>query len=207
MPRESSDSVYSGPAKRSLTDILHLKKCQQVIKPNPGLKFCGYLQYSLVPRVTEAELSFHLMPGYINKFKKSVLYPETFVSSGTIETSSLNRKNGCLDRNYLVCGRAKSQKLVYQGWFFSSWKAESQYIFAFWPWLSDCQNQENKVWHVDEWTEKITTKFDKAVTNIVACGSDNVIVMLIWNQCVFPRLGAVNPKLAATAAWLMSGTT
>lgn len=33
-------------------------KCQQVIKPNPGSTFCGYLQYRLVPRVTEVELSF-----------------------------------------------------------------------------------------------------------------------------------------------------
>ena len=152
MPRESSDSVYSGPAKRSLTDILHLKKCQQVIKPNPGLKFCGYLQYSLVPRVAEAELSFHLMLGYINKFKKSVLYPETFVSSGTIETSSLNRKNGCLDRNYLVCGRAKSQKLVYQGWFFFLLKSRIPVhicLLAMAQWLSEPGKQGLTGWWVD----------------------------------------------------------
>lgn len=34
------------------------EKCQQIVKSNPGLKFCGYLQYKLVPRVTEVELSF-----------------------------------------------------------------------------------------------------------------------------------------------------
>lgn len=63
MAKESSDgpplfgTIYLGPTMRSRIDILHLK-CQQVVKPNPGLKFFGCLQYKLVPRVTEVELSF-----------------------------------------------------------------------------------------------------------------------------------------------------
>lgn len=68
-------------------------------------------------------------------------------------------------------------------------------------------NQENKVWQADGYTEKITTKCDKAEAKLVACGSDNAIATMAWNQYVFPRLGAVNPQLTATATWLMSRPT
>lgn len=47
-----------GPAKKSQTDIFASEECQWVTKPNPSLKFHGYLKYSLVPKVTGAELSF-----------------------------------------------------------------------------------------------------------------------------------------------------
>lgn len=128
-------------------------------------------------------------------FKKNVLHPETFVSC-------LHRKNGCFDRSHLVCGTARPQ-----GWgtasllglisFYSSANTESPSLFVFWPWLSDCQNQENKIWQADGCTEKITTKCDKAVTHPVAWGPDNAS----------PRLRAVHPTLAAPAHGLMSGTT
>lgn len=63
MPQESSDrpplfgTIDSGPAEKSDRQSAS-EKCQQVVKPNPGLRFHGYLRYRLVPRVTEAELSF-----------------------------------------------------------------------------------------------------------------------------------------------------
>lgn len=44
------------------------------------------------------------------------------------------------------------------------------------------QNQVNKIWQADGCPEKIT-KYDKAVTNLVVCGSDNAIAMMTWNLC------------------------
>lgn len=103
--------------------------------------------------------------------------------------SCLHRKNGCFDRSHLVCGTARPQ-----GWgtasllglislFFPSANTESPSICVFWPWLSDCQNQENKIWQADGCTEKITTKCDKAVTHPVAWGPDDASATMAWNLC------------------------
>lgn len=217
MPKESSDrpplfgSVYSGPANRSLTGNLHLRSVSRSPSQILAWSSIAICNTGLFQGSQKLSLAFHLMPSYINKFKKRVLLPETFVSCGATESTCLNRKNGCLDRNHLVCGMARPQ-----GWetasllgrlFFSSWETESRRIFVFWPWLSDCQNQENKVWQADGCSEETTTKYDKAVTHLVACGWDDAVEMMAWNQYVFPRLKTLNPKLAATATWLISGTT
>lgn len=112
MPQESSDrlplfsTAYSGPAEKSDRQSAS-EKCQQVVKPNPGLSFHGYLQYRLVQGSQKLSIAFHLIPGYINKFKKRVLLLETFVSCGAAESTCLNWKNGCFDRNHLVCGTAR----------------------------------------------------------------------------------------------------
>lgn len=94
---------------RSLIRRSASEKCQQVVKPKPGLKVCGYLQYGLFPGSQKLSLAFHLMPSHTNKFKKSILYLENFVSCGARETTCLNQKNGCFDRNHLVWGIARPQ--------------------------------------------------------------------------------------------------
>lgn len=48
------------PSKDDLDRHFAFDKCQQVMKPKLGLKFVGYLQHRLVPRVTGAKLSFAL---------------------------------------------------------------------------------------------------------------------------------------------------
>lgn len=217
MRKEASDrpplfgTVYSGPANRSLTDNLHLRSVSRSSSQILAWSSMAICNTGLFQGSQKLSLVFHLMPGYINKFKKRVLLLETFVSCGATERTRLNQKNGCFDRNHLVCGTARPQ-----GWetasllgqlFFTSWKTDSQHIFVFWPWLSDCQNQENKVWQADGCSKETTTKYDKAVTHLVACGSDNAIAMMAQNQDAFPRLTTLNPKPAATATWLMSGTT
>lgn len=209
MPRESSDSIYLGPTKRGLTDILHLQSVSRssnqillwssVVVCNTGL-FQGSQKQSL---------DFHLMPGLINQFKKSnctqkplwaVVQQKTVASSGRTAAWTHTIWNvAWLD--------LKGEKQpVYQGWYFFLLKYRIPGICVFWIWLSNHQNQENKVWQADECTEKATAKCDIEATNLVACGSDNAIATMAWNQGAFPRLRAMNPKLAVTATWLISGT-
>ena len=123
------------------------------------------------------------------------------MSSGTTENNGLRWENSCLDTYHLLCGMADlkgEEQPVYQGWSFFLLKYRIPGIFVFCIWLSNHQNQENKVWQADECSEKTTAKCDKEATNLVACGSDNAIATMAWNQGAFPRLRAVNPKLAVT---------
>jgi len=208
MPRESSDSIYLGPTKRGLTDILHLQSVSRssnqillwssVVVCNTGL-FQGSQKQSL---------ALHLMPAHINQLKKSNCTQKPLWVS-TTENNGLKWDNSCLDTYHLLCGMADlkgEEQPVYQGWSFFLLKYRIPGIFVFWIWLSNHQNQENKFWQADECTEKATAKCDKEATNLVACGSDNAIATMAWNQGAFPRLRAVNPKLAVTATWLISAT-
>lgn len=106
MPRESSDSIYLGPTKRGLTDILHLQSVSR-----SSTKSCFEVLWLFATqacsRSQKQSLDFHLMPGLINQFKKSNCTQETFVSSGTTENSGLKWENSCLDTCYLECGMAR----------------------------------------------------------------------------------------------------
>lgn len=129
MPRESSDSIYLGPTKRGLTDILHLQSVSRssnqillwssVVVCNTGL-FQGSQKQSL---------DFHLMPGLINQFKKSnctqkplwaVVQQKTVASSGRTAAWTHTIWNvAWLD--------LKGEKQpVYQGWSFFLLNTESQ---------------------------------------------------------------------------------
>lgn len=108
MVKESSDrppsfgTIYSGPAMRSLIDILHLRSVSRSSSHILARSSVAICNTGLFQGSRKLSLAFQLMPGCINKFKKSVLHPETF-------ESCLNRKNGCFDRSHLVCGIARPQ--------------------------------------------------------------------------------------------------
>ena len=94
--------IYSGPATRSLIDILHPRSVSRSSSPILARSSVAICNTGLFQGSWELSLAFQLMPGCINKFKKSVLHPETF-------ESCLNRKNGCFDRSHLVGGIAGPQ--------------------------------------------------------------------------------------------------
>lgn len=173
------------PSKDDLDRHFAFDKCQQVMKPKLGLKFVGYLQHRLVPRVTGAKLSFalaaRLYQGISQKYtapgnlcgpwchrnclpqpKEWLHWQEPFALRHRDIMHVRHIRNILLGLFFvflfgLVWGLlwVLSDKILVQFFF------PSGHNF-------DCQKQKNQVWQTDGYTEKITTECDKATADLMA---------------------------------------
>lgn len=187
MPRESSDSIYLGPTKRGLTDILHLQSVSRssnqillwssVVVCNTGL-FQGSQKQSL---------DFHLMPGLINQFKKSnctqkplwaVVQQKTVASSGRTAAWTHTIWNvAWLD--------LKGEKQpVYQGWSFFLLNTESQEYLSSGSGSAIIRTRKIRFYRLMSALKKQQQSVIKKRLT-VTCGSDNAIATMAWNQGAF----------------------